>query len=554
MKSISRQTRFAAILFFLVTSPIASIAINCKVTPAHEPTEAELAALGGNNSKAESLFRQELAQHPKDPVLTAALVRTLLDEGKVADAVTTVNDALAVPTKSVELLTAKAEVQYRQGTPWDESSTLMEAQKADPCYPRMHLETARWDWLNSNHATALREIRIAYQLDPNDLDIRNTWIHTLPRKARIAELKKYLEQFPHLDPELLERMQHEVAILDDREQNRQSSCHLASTITATEIPLASLLMDAKHLRGWGLEVAFNGKKAQLEIDTGAGGLYVSRSIAERAGLKPITRSQAHGIGDRGPQSGYTAYADSIKIGSLEFKDCLVEVSDRRNVADINGLIGMNVFSNFLVTLDFPWHKLSLAPLPPYPDSAATTATLDTEQESQQEPDHIQGNKDATDNPTPKPNTPHDRYIAPSMKDYTHVYRIGHNMLVPVSLNQKAIHLFIVDTGAFRTSISPEAGREVTKVHTNSDIQVRGISGPVDKVYSGDRVMVRVANLSQEVDDIISFDNARVNKALGMEVSGFLGFDFLHFLTLSIDYRDGLMKFDYAENRGYQHIR
>ena len=117
------------------------------------------------------------------------------------------------------------------------------------------------------------------------------------------------------------------------------------------------------IRGWGLEVYFNDHKSRLQVDTGASGLYVSRPVAEHAGLKPISRSEASGIGSKGAQGGYIAYADSIKIGGLEFKNCMVQVSDRRNVVDVDGLIGMDVFSNFLVTLDFPWRKLTLGPLP-----------------------------------------------------------------------------------------------------------------------------------------------------------------------------------------------
>ena len=77
------------------------------------------------------------------------------------------------------------------------------------------------------------------------------------------------------------------------------------------------MIDAQRIRGWGLEVAFNDHKSRLEIDTGASGLYVSRPVAEHAGLKPITKSEASGIGDKGEQSGYIAYADSIRIGGLE---------------------------------------------------------------------------------------------------------------------------------------------------------------------------------------------------------------------------------------------
>jgi hypothetical protein len=37
------------------------------------------------------------------------------------------------------------------------------------------------------------------------------------------------------------------------------------------------------------------------------------------------------------------------------------------VVDSDGLIGMDVFSRFLITLDYPMRKLLLAPLPPRPN-------------------------------------------------------------------------------------------------------------------------------------------------------------------------------------------
>jgi hypothetical protein len=46
----------------------------------------------------------------------------------------------------------------------------------------------------------------------------------------------------------------------------------------------------------------------------------------------------------------------------------------------------------------------------------------------------------------------------------------------------------------------------------------------------------------------AFDLSKISKADGTEVSGILGFITLRFMTLKIDYRDGLVDFDYAKNR------
>lgn len=545
-------------LFLFSLTPFARAA-SCSIAQPHPLTPEEIAVISGDLSQAETLYRQKISQEPASApgkaALIAGLVDTLLEEHKVDEAASTVKTALAATPQSVELLTALAEVQYRQGLPWEEEKTLDAAQKADICYPRLHLIFGQYFHFNSYYASSLREIALAHQLDPYDPEIRSWWIHTLPPRQRIDELKKYLAA-NDADINSVRRARAELAVLEHRMETH-GSCHLVSTATTTDIPFTPILIDADRIRGWGLDVAFNDHKARLQVDTGAGGLYIGRSVAERAGLKPADRSEIGGIGDKGPQSGYTAYADSIKIGGLEFKNCLVEVSDRRDIVGVDGLIGMNVFSSFLVTLDFPWRKLTLSPLPPYPGTTVTPETLNTQQESASDASAAassQSSGTSSSAPAIATSGPHDRYVAPEMKNWNKVYRIGHNMIVPTVLNNKTTRLFIIDTGAYRSSISPAAAREVTKVHSDYQGTVKGISGSVKNVYSGDDITVRFAHLQQEMEDVVSFDNTNLSNNLGTEISGFLGFDILHLLVVKIDYRDGLMDFDYSENRGYQHIR
>ena len=40
----------------------------------------------------------------------------------------------------------------------------------------------------------------------------------------------------------------------------------------------------------------------------------------------------------------------------------------------------------------------------------------------------------------------------------------------------------------------------------------------------------------------------------MEVAGFIGITALGQMTISIDYRDGLIKFDYDARRGYRFVQ
>ncbi len=106
----------------------------------------------------------------------------------------------------------------------------------------------------------------------------------------------------------------------------------------------------------------------------------------------------------------------------------------------------------------------------------------------------------------------------------------------------------MDTGAWETMISPQAAREITKVYSNSSIEVEGISGRVDKLYSADKVIFDFANLSQATYNVFAFDTSKISKNAGLEISGFIGANTLQQLTIHIDYRDGLVKFDYGPKR------
>ena len=67
----------------------------CSVAQPHPLTQEQQAVIRGNLPRAETLYRQKIAQQPKDSELTAGLVRTLLAEQKVDDAESTVKTALA---------------------------------------------------------------------------------------------------------------------------------------------------------------------------------------------------------------------------------------------------------------------------------------------------------------------------------------------------------------------------------------------------------------------------------------------------------------------------
>ena len=539
-------------------------AVSCPVAKTYAVSDAEQQFLSGHFDRAATLYQDHLQQSPGDPIFTAGLAQTLLRQQKIGEADALITAAIAKNQSSAALYTALGEVQYREGLPWLATESVAKAAKADICYPRMYLLSARLSRLNSGYAGAAKSIATAHSLDPEDPAIRRQWMSTLPLSRRIAELEAYLAADTGDDPEDLAHLRTFLASLKKVQGEPHKACRLVSQATVTELPFVGMMGDSHSVRFFGLDVKLNDHNARLQIDTGASGLVINRSIAEHAHLQRFISGTSSGIGGTGETASYAAYADSIKIGGLEFHDCPVEVIEAHNMDGIDGLIGMDVFSSFLVTLDFPLRKLALGVLPKRPDEAvAATPTLQTAQSSRHEdsgdddetaPTDSNASSNATSQPAPAPSArgPHDRYVAPEMKDWTRVYRVDHLLLVPAWLNDTPPKLMVLDTGAFSTSLNPAVARTVTKVHGDGNITVSGVTGKVNKVFTADKIEFKFANLRQTVNDVIAFESPSISRNTGLEIAGFIGATALGQVTMSIDYRDGLVKFDYDAKRGYKY--
>src|SRR5262249_20045847 len=143
------------------------------------------------------------------------------------------------------------------------------------------------------------------------------------------------------------------------------------------------------------------------------------------------------------QSGYSAVADHIRIGELEFEDCVIEVSDKGSVVDKDGLIGADVFGAYLIDIDIPAMRLRLSPLPKRPEDAVAQTSLNSEGEQQANAEQKEGEEEgptkqqsSAPNMTPAARLPKDRYIAPEMANWTKVFRFGHDVLMHTYVNDQ----------------------------------------------------------------------------------------------------------------------
>ena len=497
-----------------------------------------------------------------DPTLIAAqagLIRAWLRQDKVDDALAAATTDLAAHPDSAPLLTEMGDVQFRIAKMAEAETAYRAALKVDPKQVQAMLGLVRLYRAYSLYRQAYNVLQVAHQIAPNDPDVQRRWFSQLSRKERIAAIEAYLAG-PHPDdPEETAHWQHYLEFLKATADKPVHACKLVNRVEQTETHLENLLRDPKTVTGYGLVVKVNDHKERLQLDTGASGIMLGRKAAEKAGLTKISDNTYGGVGDKGPQTGYTAVADHITIGELEFQDCVVEVSDRASIIDEDGLIGSNVFSSYLIDLDLPNQKLKLSALPKRPDETGAPTSLNTQGERQS----ISGEKDDTTDDAEKPpaeataakpndkpvrRLPQDRYIAPEMENWTKVFRFGHMLLIPTSVDHSPPMLFLIDTGAHSNALSQRAAKQVTKTSADTLTTVKGLNGQVKNVYRADNANLAFANIAQRNQNMLTWDLSRISHHVGTEVSGMIGFATLRLLDMKIDYRDGLVDFVYDTKR------
>jgi predicted aspartyl protease len=510
----------------------------------------------GNFPDAIARYQRFVQEHPQSPDGYAGLVRVYLKQKDVEQAAQTADKGIAA-ADSPRMRSARAEVWFRQGKIHDAEKVWVDIVNSGYPEARSYLGLSRIRDAIAMYKTAKVLIDRAHELDPNDSDIREEWIGTLSRAKRIKYLEDSLGGENNWDGEEREGIKNYLEYLEGRAKQKKESCRLVSKVTATETQLTRLLDDPSHMHGYGIVVALNGHKSDLLLDTGASGILVTRSVAERAGISKISQTKIGGVGDKGRRNGFVGVADSIKIGDLEFQNCSVEVIEQRSIVEDRGLIGADVFEKFLVEIDFPNEKLKLSQLPNRPGEVEQKLALnnvdddaDADDTAGVKADTKPGENQAPNAKTPPPpvSGPQDRYIAPEMASYTRVLRFGHNLLVPTGIGDVPSKLFLMDTGATMNVISPAAAREVTKVHGDSDVIIKGISGKVNNVFSAKKAVLTFGHLRQENQDMVAFDTKKLSDDVGTEISGFLGFTTLRVLDIKIDYRDALVSFEYDQKR------
>ena len=507
-----------------LAAPSARVSCSVRTAPL---TPGEVALDGESYAKAEPLLLEESkAAGESGERAHNEWIRTLLSEDKLDQAQTEAQKWLTLAPEDGWAKMTVAEVQWRKGDVEGAMRGFDGASKALPCNARIRADYARVYEFSGLNATAKHNLDVAHKLDPISGEITRAWLQLQVNTPRVEATTN------SSDTSKSASTHTEAAPAKASAEPAQTApCRAVGSVTSTSVEYRRI-QDGAHAAIYdGLVVSFNGTPRRLEIDTGAHGLMLTRSAADALHLPVEGRGRLGGIGDEGSVGSHLSTVKSVKVGNLEFQNCRVEVLDQTTkLGSSDGLIGGDVFAEFLLTLDFPGHRLRLDPLPPLPGA--------TPEQSAPSLETGVGGENAV----------RDRYVAPSMQDWAKVFRSGHLLVMPVRINEGPVRLFVVDSGSESNLISPAVARQVGSVYSGSEMRVIGISGEVGKVSTTGPLKLDFAGLRYPSPGMTAIDTSKVGTSAGIEIAGFLGAPTLHQLTVQIDYRDDLMHFSFDPKR------
>jgi hypothetical protein len=253
------------------------------------------------------------------------------------------------------------------------------------------------------------------------------------------------------------------------------------------------------------------------------GIVLNNETAKKAHVRQVARTDMEGQGAQNRPEAYTGIVDSIKIGKFEFRDCYVDVAERvssdSTFNKIEGSITAGMFAHLLVDINAPAGELELSALPAAPWSEPREVAVES--------------FDRTD-------LDHDRFVPPELSSWTPIYRVAGCLLLPVKVNGSPPKLFEILFDSGRDWVSIPTAQEFSQLQDRSSRGAFDSSGFLSETFRTGPITLDIAGRRFKQGDDTALDFGPASDALGLEVSGDLGYEFLRNVDLKIDYRDGLI--------------
>lgn len=473
-------------------------------------TEARRELLASRYERAVELYTPLTKDDADAPAALLGIAMAQLNLHHTNAAYAAAEEAMRRAPLDANSLTAAGLADYRRGELNKAEGKFRDALKADAKHAIALDGLADIYASVSMYKTARDLRRRAFEAAPDDPNLSSVYVNSLEPDDRIAALEKELAL---LDPGSGNAKHLRIGIAIATALRGRKLRVLESPYEATTIKLLPV-SNGPHSRIYGVavNVKFNGKQtAKLMLDTGASGISISPKFAEKAGLESLTdlTSEAKGIGDGKANANMHYLASEIRIGTVIYSNHSVSAFRSAQESNYDGLIGADVFRDFLITLDFFRLEMTLTPRAKHPS----------------------GDKG-----------PFDR-SAQTPAGFYRIFRFGNHLAVPTIVNDGKPELFLIDTGASTNLIDVETARRHTKVRGDYDTTLTGVQGEVKKVFNAKEINLTFAGFKQQNPGLLAINLENMSDGFGSAFGGVLGIPALAALQITIDYREGAVKLE-----------
>lgn len=506
---IIMKIRIASV-FFPCALLMVSLSLPC---PASTALNAELETakalfLRGKVADAVSGFRQL----PQSEEASYWLVRAYLNQNQAGMAVTEAQKLYESNAGSAVANSAMGDIEFRQGHFESAAECYRKAIDSGQEFARAYLGLGKILESEKMLKSAKECFEKAFRLDPDDPDIiREKARYQKPSPEEKELWIRYIKAAGYEDPAYLQNLE---SWLERRKAWSGISLRRIREIPEqASIKLLHFYTEGKYNR-YGLKVKINGKKtARLLLDSGSSGIVLKRKFAKSARVPLFGSENTRGLGDEGDRSTQVGLADTIEIGGLVFENYPVSFAGSSISLPEDGLIGTEVFSSFLITLDFNEKKMLLDQLPDPPGAGEN------------------GSYSVYDYDWP-PGPERDGYSP---------FRFMHGkVIVPSVINgEEKVHL-ILDTGASYNVFSHELADRV-KYTDLPNMRLGGVSGAIKDIRRVEQIRINLAGIEQGSHQTMAIDLGQVSHVLGTEIGGLVGYPFLQRCVIFLDYRTGSLK-------------
>ncbi len=239
---------------------------------------------------------------------------------------------------------------------------------------------------------------------------------------------------------------------------------------------------------------------QFILDTGASHCLLSKELSETLGIQPEVEKQAMGAG--GPVKLMIAHVSSMTVGSARQENVSVAITNEiQRIAaaiqsKVDGVLGFEFLKDFILAIDYR--------------DATIGVSLPSE--------YANGN-------STRLGTSISFKLASTSKPL---------ILVPAVVDGQGPFQFALDTGASRTMLSIELARKLA-IQTTDDSPVTGGGGQI-KILAGKVSSLAVGGAAVRDHAIGAGEFLNVlSKAIGTELDGILGYNFLNRFKVTINY-------------------